>query len=42
MHTIKEASRLLGLSTAVIKKRIYTGKLNAQKVKIHKGKSLGK
>ena len=38
MHTIKEASRLLGLSTAAIKKRIYTGKLNAQKVKTPQGK----
>lgn len=38
MHTIKEASRLLGLSTAAIKKRIYTGKLNAQKIKTPQGK----
>lgn len=34
MHTLKQASQTLGISISAVKKRIYTGKLNASKHKM--------
>lgn len=34
MHTLKQASQTLGISISAVKKRIYTGKLNAYKHKM--------